>query len=53
MADTMKAVVYKKKGEVVLEDRPMPVILDDRDAIVKVTLSSICSSDKFSGLRVI
>lgn len=41
----MKAVVYKKRGEVVLEDRPMPVIKDERDAIVRVTLSTICSSD--------
>lgn len=41
----MKAVVYKGKGEIALEDRPIPVIKDERDAIVKVTLSSICSSD--------
>ncbi len=45
MSETMKAVVYKGHGTVELEDRPMPVIKDDRDAIVKVTLSSICSSD--------
>lgn len=45
MSDTMKAVVYKGHGTVELEDRPMPVIIDPRDAIVKVTLSTICSSD--------
>ncbi len=45
MGDTMKAVIYKKKGEVVLEDRPLPTTKDERDAIVKVTLSTICSSD--------
>lgn len=45
MSDTMKAVVYKGHGTVELEDRPMPVIKDERDAIVKVTLSTICSSD--------
>ena len=45
MEHTMKAVVYKRKGEVVLEDRPMPVLQEDTDVIVKVTLSSICSSD--------
>ena len=45
MEHTMKAVVYKRKGEVVLEDRPMPVLQKDTDVIVKVTLSSICSSD--------
>lgn len=45
MENMMKAVVYKGKGEVALEDRPMPVIKEDTDVIVKVTLSSICSSD--------
>ena len=45
MEQTMKAVVYKGHGNVVLEDRPMPVIQEDTDVIVKVTLSSICSSD--------
>lgn len=42
---TMKAVVYKGHGEVALEDRAMPVIQEPTDAIIKVTLSSICSSD--------
>ncbi|MBQ7084510.1 MAG: alcohol dehydrogenase catalytic domain-containing protein, partial [Anaerotignum sp.] len=41
----MKAVVYKGKGQVALEDRPMPILKDETDVIVKVTLSSICSSD--------
>jgi len=41
----MKAVVYKGKGKIALEDRPVPKILDDRDAIIKVTLTTICSSD--------
>ena len=45
MEKTMKAVVYKGKGQVVLEDRPIPVIQDPRDAIVRVTRSTICSSD--------
>lgn len=45
MEKMMKAVVYKGKGEVSLEDRPMPVILEDTDAIVRVTRSTICSSD--------
>ena len=45
MENTMKAVVYKGHEELVLEDRPIPVIKDERDAIVKVTLSTICSSD--------
>lgn len=41
----MKAVVYKGKGILALEERPVPKILDEKDAIVKVTLTTICSSD--------
>ena len=41
----MKAAVYKGNGKIVLEDRPVPKILDERDAIVEVTLTTICSSD--------
>ena len=41
----MKAVVYKGNGQISLEERPMPELLDARDAIVKVTLTTICSSD--------
>lgn len=42
---TMKAAVYKENGVITLEDRPVPVIMDPRDAIIKVTLTTICSSD--------
>ncbi len=45
MDKMMKAVVYKGHGEVALEDREMPVIQAPTDVVVKVTLSSICSSD--------
>lgn len=41
----MKAVVYKGHGQVALEDRPVPVLQDAKDAIVRVTYSTICSSD--------
>lgn len=41
----MKAVVYKGNGRIALEERPEPEIKDERDAIVKVTLTTICSSD--------
>lgn len=41
----MKAVVYKENGKITLEERPMPGLLDERDAIVKVTMTTICSSD--------
>ena len=45
MKESMKAVVYKGQGEIVLEDRPVPVLEDEKDVIVKVTRSTICSSD--------
>lgn len=41
----MKAVVYNGIGDFCLVDRPKPVIQDHKDAIVKVTLATICSSD--------
>lgn len=41
----MKAVVYRAHGEFALEERPEPRISDPRDAIVRVTLASICTSD--------
>lgn len=41
----MDAVVYKKEGEFVLEKRQIPTIQQPTDAIVKVTLASICTSD--------
>ncbi|MEA4869336.1 alcohol dehydrogenase [bioreactor metagenome] len=41
----MKAVVYERKGMVRLTDVPMPTIREPRDAIVRVTRASICSSD--------
>lgn len=40
----MKALVFKNK-EIKLVDKPIPQIIDSKDAIVKVTLSSICTSD--------
>ncbi len=41
----MKSVVYRGIDDFRLEEKPMPQIIDDTDAIVKVTLASICSSD--------
>lgn len=41
----MKAVVYQGNGKIALETREVPVIRDPRDAVVKVTLTTICSSD--------
>ena len=41
----MMAYTYIKRGTFRLLDKPKPVLLHPRDAIVKVTLSSICTSD--------
>lgn len=41
----MKSAVYKGNGQIALEDRPVPALREETDAIVKVTLTTICSSD--------
>lgn len=41
----MKAYTYIDKGKFELIEKPKPVILEGKDAIVRVTLGSICSSD--------
>ena len=41
----MKAYTYIEKGRFALTDKPRPVILEPTDAIVRVTLGSICTSD--------
>ena len=41
----MLAYTYIERGRFELIEKPKPVLVDDRDAIVKVTLASICSSD--------
>lgn len=41
----MKAFTYIEHGKFAMTDKPKPVILESTDAIVRVTLSSICSSD--------
>ena len=45
MDKTMMALVYKGTGRAVLEERPVPALQDARDAVVRVTLSTICTSD--------
>lgn len=44
-AAKMKAAVYKKPGLIQIEDRPLPYLQLPTDAIVRVTLATICSSD--------
>ncbi len=41
----MKAYTYINKGEFALIDKPKPTIIEPTDAIVRVTLGSICSSN--------
>lgn len=41
----MLAYTYKEQGKFVLEEKKKPTILEEHDAIVRVTLASICSSD--------
>lgn len=41
----MRAYTYIEKGRFELVDKPKPAIVDNGDAIVRLTLSSICSSD--------
>ena len=41
----MKAYTYIEKGRFELLEKPMPELHDPKDAIVRVTLASICSSD--------
>ena len=41
----MQAYTYLEPGRFELRDKPHPTLLDPRDAIVRVTLASICTSD--------
>ena len=41
----MKAYTYIERGKFALTDKPNPVLLEPTDAIVRVTLGSICTSD--------
>ena len=43
--NVMLAYTYVERGKFELREKPKPVLQNDRDAIVKVTLASICSSD--------
>ena len=41
----MLAYTYKEQGKFVLEEKEKPTLQDEQDAIVRVTMASICSSD--------
>ena len=42
---TMKALVYHGPGQKAWEDKPMPVIKETTDAIVKILKTTICGTD--------
>lgn len=41
----MKALCCNKSGKIELIQKPIPEIKNSKDAIVKVTMSTICTSD--------
>lgn len=41
----MLAYTYVKQGTFALMEKPRPVVQDARDAVVRVSLASICTSD--------
>jgi alcohol dehydrogenase len=41
----MKAAIFKAKGSVVIEERPVPEIAAPTDAIVRIVRSCVCGSD--------
>ena len=41
----MKALTFVKPGRFELIEKPKPEVIDPKDAVVRVSLSSICSSD--------
>lgn len=41
----MKALTYIEKGKFILQEKGKPQLQEDKDAIVRVTMSSICTSD--------
>lgn len=41
----MLAYTYVENGRFELIEKEKPMLLDSRDAVVKITLASICSSD--------
>ncbi|KIW79122.1 hypothetical protein Z517_08962 [Fonsecaea pedrosoi CBS 271.37] len=43
--ETMKAVVFKGKLQIAVEDRPIPKIQDPKDIIVKVRYTALCGSE--------
>lgn len=47
----MLAYTYKEQGKFMLEEKEKPVLQEEEDAIVRVTLASICSSIFISNME--
>lgn len=45
MSDMMKAVIFKEKLKVALEERPKPRIQEPTDVIIKVENTALCGSE--------
>ena len=43
----MLAYTYIEKGKFALAEKPKPTLIEPTDAIVRVTMNSICSSDLY------
>jgi len=43
--ETMKALVWKGKNTVKVEEVPKPRVVEDRDVVLKITGSTVCGSD--------
>ena len=43
--ETMKALCWMGKNNVQMQDVPRPIVVEDRDVILKVTGSTVCGSD--------
>lgn len=41
----MKSAIFKGKGRIAIEDRPVPTIKEPTDAIVRVVMACVCGSD--------
>ena len=41
----MRALVYKGPGQKAVEDRPIPEVKEPRDAVVKISKTTICGTD--------
>ncbi len=41
----MKALVYQGPGKKALQEKPLPEIAEETDAIVRITKTTICGTD--------